>query len=116
MLSGGCLDLAFQVVRGGWRHFSENKKRRPHRSPLFSFQSLGSQFLELESDSDLNLPLAEERTVGCGDCAELGIEVQRAADKVVHRAVYAGDQQGVRQIERLAKELQVRLFLDVEAA
>ena len=83
-----------------------------------AFQLSYSQFsdLELESDSDLNLTLAEERTIGLGDCAEWGIEDQRPTAKVVHRAVDAGDQQCVGQIERLAQELDVRLFLDVEAA
>src|SRR2546428_1429351 len=81
-----------------------------------------SQFLELESDSELNLPLAEERAVGGGDCREsvcgARVEIQRChrmcrrylGVQYVHVAVDAGDQQGVGQIEHLAQELQIGLL------
>lgn len=60
----------------GERFLSSQKTKSGGQSDLrFSvYRHSDSQFLELESESDLNLPLAEERAVGCGDSAEGGVE------------------------------------------
>src|SRR5262249_16873903 len=94
----------------------------------FQFWIFDLSVLELESEPDLNLPLAEERAVGRGNRAEsgcgAGVEIQRRHRMCrrdgdvqdVHRAVYAGDLHAVGYIEDLAQELYVHLLLDVEAA
>src|SRR5262249_29534441 len=95
----------------------EKQKAEADMTSAFQFQTFSLPvWLELESESKLNLPLAEERAVGCGDSAEGGVEYQRAAVQVIQRAVDAGNQQGVGQIEHFAQDFQVCFLLDIEAA
>src|SRR5215510_3371582 len=74
-----------------------------------------SQFLKLEAESDLHLPLAVEGATGLGKRSKERVKSQSVVRvQVVHPRVDPGELGAIEEIERLAQYLHVESFLDVE--
>src|SRR5262249_45407893 len=69
---------------------------------------------ELESQSDLHLPLAIERAARFVESSEGGVIVQRRSVQRVNRRVDPGELGAVEEVENFAQELEVHLLFDVK--
>src|SRR5262245_9235086 len=104
------------IKRGTLLIVSENKKRRPNRPPLFNFRLSATQFLELEAQTNLHLPLAVERAARFGNRCEGSVEGQRRTVQRVNGLVQSGDLGAIEKVKRFAQKLEVHFLLDIETS